>query len=266
MTGPSVGVCFSPALLPGTEQKAGLNVVVVDILRATTAMCTAFGYGLASVVPLSDPVEALEKKRQGWLVAGEQDGIKLPFADFGNSPLEFRNSSISGKDIIFCTTNGTKAIQMAAPFGKVFLASFVNLEAMCAWLGREGQDVLILCAGWKDSFCLEDSLFAGALADLLVRSHGFIPENDSALAAIALWKQSSGWLMKTVSRASHFIRLLEIEGSKGLEYCFFPEMFPVIPAMQDKREKDLQFTIYNLQFISHRGSQRKSQRAQRKSV
>ncbi len=241
MPGPAIEVCFSPALLSAVVPKPGRNVVVVDILRATTTMCTALGYGAKSLVPVAGRDEAFEKKQQGWLVAGEEDGIKLPFADFGNSPLEFKSPSIRGKDIIFCTTNGTKAIQMAAPFGNVFLASFVNLEAMCAWLGREGQDVLILCAGWKDSFSLEDSLFAGAMADLLVNSYGFIPWDDSAQAAIDLWKHSLRNLMMTVSRSSHFIRLLEIEGRKGLEYCFFPETFPVIPAMMGAKVIDLQF-------------------------
>jgi 2-phosphosulfolactate phosphatase len=88
MTGPGLEVCFSPSLLKTVGQNPDRNVVVVDILRATTAMCVAFGYGVNSLVPVATEEEAFEKKQQGWLVAGEKDGVKLPFADFGNSPLD----------------------------------------------------------------------------------------------------------------------------------------------------------------------------------
>ncbi|NTV83661.1 MAG: 2-phosphosulfolactate phosphatase [Bacteroidales bacterium] len=242
MTGPTLEVCFSPALMTTLEQIPGRNVVVVDILRASTAITTAFGYGAASVVPVVNRKEALAMKEQGWLVAGEEDGIKLPFADFGNSPLEFRNDSIKGKDIVFSTTNGIKAINIGKKFGKVLVASFVNLEAVCGWLSDDRNDVVILCAGWKDSFSLEDAIFAGAMADLLVNAYGFLPLNDSSLASITLWNHSAKSLMKNVSRSSHYLRLLGIENRKGLKYCFFPEKFHVVPMLVEGKLVDLRFS------------------------
>jgi 2-phosphosulfolactate phosphatase len=239
MTGPGLEVCFSPSLLTTVGQKPDRNVVVVDILRATTAMCVAFGYGVNSLVPVAIEEEAFKKKQQGWLVAGEKDGVKLPFADFGNSPQEFRSLSIRGKDIVYCTTNGTKAIHMAKEYGKVMLASFVNIEAVCGWLKRDGKDVLILCAGWKDTFSLEDAVFAGAMTDLLVNAYGFMPECDAAIASVTLWDQASKDLLKTVSRSSHFLRLLGIENRKSLKYCFYPEKFHVIPVLEGDRVTDL---------------------------
>jgi len=239
MAGPGLEVCFSPSLLSTTGHKPGRNVVVVDILRATTAMCTAFGFGAASLAPVAGEEEAFEKKQQGWLVAGEKDGIKLPFADFGNSPLEFRDPSIRGKDIVFCTTNGTLAIQLGKEYGKVLIASFVNLQAVSGWLKRDDKDVLILCAGWKNEFALEDAIFAGAMADLLVTAYGFLPECDATIASMTLWHQSASNLMKTVSMSSHFLRLLEIEGRKGLEYCFYPEKFSVIPVLGEEGITDI---------------------------
>jgi len=231
MKSPGLEVCFSPSLLATVGHKPGRNVVVVDILRATTSMCTAFGSGAASLVPVANVEEAFEKKQQGWLVAGEQDGIKLPFADFGNSPREFRSPSVRGKDIVFCTTNGTRAIHMGKEFGTVLIASFVNLEAVCGWLKRDCKDILILCAGWENKFSLEDAIFAGAMSDLLVNAYGFLPECDATIASMTLWNQSAENLMKAVSGSSHFLRLLGIEDRKGLKYCFYPEKFRVIPVL-----------------------------------
>jgi 2-phosphosulfolactate phosphatase len=235
MTGPVLEVCFSPVLLKAGLNREKHNVVVVDILRATTAMCTAFGYGVNSIIPVDNEEKALEMKKKGWLVAGEQDGIKLSFADFGNSPLEFRNLLTRGKDIVYCTTNGTRAIQLGKEFGKVLIASFVNLQAVCGWLKRDEKDVLILCAGWKNEFSVEDAVFAGAMADLLVNAFGFLPGSDSTLASLMLWDRSAADLMKTVSISSHFMRLLGIESRAGLKYCFYPEKFHVIPVLEDDR-------------------------------
>jgi 2-phosphosulfolactate phosphatase len=240
MTGPTLEVCFSPALLHAVSDKPERNVVVADILRASTAMCIAFGYGAASIVPLVSKEEALEKKQQGWLVAGEEDGEKLPFADFGNSPREFRNPELAGKEIAYCTTNGTKAIHLAKNYGKVLIASFVNLEAVASRLNHERSDVLILCSGWKDSFSLEDAIFAGALSDLLVDAYGYLPVNDEALASITLWNHASKSMMKTVSRSSHYLRLLGIEDRRGLKYCFFPEKFRVVPVFDGEKIKESQ--------------------------
>jgi 2-phosphosulfolactate phosphatase len=238
MPGPVVEVCFSPALLNTISPKEKLNVIVVDILRATTAMCTAFGYGVHSLIPADNEKHAREMKNKGWLVAGETDGMRLGFADFGNSPLEFRNPSIRGKNIVYNTTNGTRAINLAKEYGQVLIASFVNLEAVCGWLNRDRKDVVILCAGWKNEFSIEDAIFAGAMADLLVTAYGFLPACDATFASMILWDHSAADLMKAVSRSAHFLRLLGIENRKGLKYCFYPEKFHVIPVLEGDRLLD----------------------------
>jgi 2-phosphosulfolactate phosphatase len=243
MIGPTLEVCFSPALLPTVEAKQGRIVVVVDILRATTSICTAFGHGVASVIPLESRDEALLKKEQGFLVAGEENGEKIPFADFGNSPREFRGPGLEGKELYFFTTNGTKAINLGKQAGKVTIASFVNLEAVCNWLNRERKDVLILCSGWKDSFSLEDSIFAGAMSDLLVTAYGFLPVNDATLASVTLWNQASKSLIDSVSKSSHYLRLLGIEDRKGLKFCFFPEKFRVVPVLEGEKIYNLHCTL-----------------------
>jgi 2-phosphosulfolactate phosphatase len=234
MTGPRLEVCYSPALLHTHQRQPGRNVVVVDILRATTAICTAFGYGVASVEPVVEVKTALARKAAGMLVAGEEQGEKLSFADFGNSPMEFRTEAIRGKRLVFRTTNGTRAMLKARPFGQVIIASFVNLDAVSAFLNRDRKDVLILCSGWNDNYSLEDTLFAGAMSDLLVNAYGFLPDGDAVLASMMLWRHSAKDLLKTISRSSHYLRLLGIEDRKGLKYCVFPEKFHVVPALKGR--------------------------------
>jgi len=80
--------CFSPALYE-PERHVGSIVVVIDILRATSAICTAFENGAESIIPVATVPEAKEYKEKGYLVAAERDGYVLDFADFGNSPFNF---------------------------------------------------------------------------------------------------------------------------------------------------------------------------------
>ncbi len=61
-------------------------MVVVDIFRAGTTICTAFQQGVEKIIPVGLVDEAKNYKEKGFLVAGERDGIKLEIADFGNSP------------------------------------------------------------------------------------------------------------------------------------------------------------------------------------
>jgi len=242
MDRPCVRVCFTPELLKNLPKKSDEIVVVVDILRATTSMCVAFANGAKEILPVAsdgDDLRHYTVNRQlstvNYLVAGEKDGIKLPYADLGNSPLEFKRVVVEGKTIVFSTTNGTRAICESAAYGEVFIGSFVNFSAISKYLISVEKDVLIVCAGWKGQFSLEDTLFAGRLASALVEVCNFIPEGDAAVSAITLWHQARPDLLAFASRSSHYKRLINIESEDGLKYCFEPREAAVLPKMVEGR-------------------------------
>ena len=101
-----VDICFSPALFPFYSQPNDV-VVVTDIFRATTTMCTAFLNGLSAIIPVATTKEAEQYKDQGFLVGAERNVVQCSFADFGNSPFEYTRDTVEGKEIVFTTTNGT---------------------------------------------------------------------------------------------------------------------------------------------------------------
>ena len=84
---------------------------------------------------------------------------------------------------------------MAHSAETIVIGAFINIGALCNWLFLQDKHVVILCSGWKNKFCLEDALFAGALADLLL-AHGYESHCDSAMAAIDL---HSGLLVDVVA-------------------------------------------------------------------
>lgn len=225
---PKVEVCFSPVLYPHILTLPPFAAVVVDVLRATTSITTAIDYGIKEIIPVSSEDEAREYKRQGYILAAEKNGLKLDFADIGNSPDQFIDPELKGKSIAYLTTNGTHTIKLTANAKLSVIASFINISAVTSFLARQSLNVVILCAGWKNKFSLEDSILAGAIVEKL-HEFGFVVECDSAHAAWDLWKLAKPDVLRYVQKAMHRTRLQKLKLDYVLEYCFSPDKSQKIP-------------------------------------
>ena len=229
----TIEVCFSPKLYEDRLTRENFIVVIVDILRATTSICTAFKNGVKSLIPVPSIEEAKEYKKNGFIVASEKDGKVLDFADFGNSAFDFSEENVKGKVVAYCTTNGTKAIDLAKDADQVAMGSFINLRALSDWLIEQDKNVVILCSGWKNKFNLEDSVFAGVLVENLVESGKFNPDCDSAQAALDLWKTAETDLLGFIEKAAHRHRLKKLGLDDVLEYSFTLNTSDVVPVLKD---------------------------------
>ena len=65
----SIEVCFSPALFDHVLKCSPFSVVVVDVLRATTSICSAFENGVKQIIPVASAEEAFSYKEKGYLIA-----------------------------------------------------------------------------------------------------------------------------------------------------------------------------------------------------
>lgn len=231
-------VCLSPAIYDKHADDHNL-VVIVDILRATSSICAAIHNGVKSIIPVATVEEARAMKQQGYMVASERDGYVLDFADFGNSPFNFTPEIVAGKEIVYSTTNGTRCIHMASHSKAVLIGSFLNVSVLADWLINQDAPVLIFCASWKDRFSLEDTVFAGALAERLMNSGKFETICDAVRASIDLWNLAKNDLSGYIQKAAQKGRL----ASKGLddciEYCLTDDLCPVIPIFQDEKLVDI---------------------------
>jgi 2-phosphosulfolactate phosphatase len=228
-----VEICFSPAIFEcfsNTESVA----VVVDVLRATSAICTAFMNGVDKIIPVGTIDEAREYKNKGYLVAAERDGIVLDFADFGNSPYNFTSEHVSGKTIVYSTTNGTQAIHLASSCHSVVIGAFLNITALTNWLINQNRDVVILCAGWKDRFSLEDTILAGAIAEKLLAHNQYSTICDSTHAALDLWALAKNDIVAYVDKAAQRSRLRKNGLDDVIDYCHTPDLTNIIPIYTDK--------------------------------
>ena len=218
----TISTCISPLLLPlhTVEDKVA---VVVDILRATSSMTTAFAYNVASITPVPTLADCRMLKDLGFVTAGERGGQKVDGFDLGNSPFEFMDHLLNGKDLAFTTTNGSQAILSVTDAKTVLLGSFLNLTATADFLRQQNESVLILCAGWKGKFNIEDTLYAGALAGLL--QDDFSYEDDATLAAVSLYQHASIDMLGYLKKGSHAQRLEGFENHRDLEFCIQIDKF-----------------------------------------
>ncbi len=236
---PQIETCYSPALYHLRSNKADTITAVIDVLRATTSFCTAFNYGVKAIIPVDSLENALKLKLENNLVAAESDGIKPDFADFGNSPFDFMDENLEGKTIYYTTTNGTRAIQMASENGTVAIASFLNITSISNWLISQNKNIILLCAGWKNSYCIEDSLCAGAIANQIIRNSNFEIGDDSTLSAIDLWDTWSLNPADIVRKSSHFKRLKALGHENILKYSVHYDRSKCVPILVDDQIIDI---------------------------
>ena len=228
-----IDACFSPYLYPVYKDDESI-VVIIDVLRATSAICTAFENGAEKIIPVATLEEAKAYKKKGFLVGAERNGLPVDGFDFGNSPFHYMGENIKGKTIVLTTTNGTQAIEVSKNAHKIVIGSFLNIGALCEFLVKEKRNILLLCSGWKNKFNLEDAVFAGAVTDEISNSaeeqYDF---GDACLALKYLAQLAKKNPNKFLSHSSHKERLSKLNLKEDIRYCLTPNQTKVIPVYKD---------------------------------
>ncbi|MFM6975342.1 MAG: 2-phosphosulfolactate phosphatase [Sphingobacteriaceae bacterium] len=225
-------VCLSPALLHLYDIRDSL-VVVIDIFRATSSMCYGLANGAEAIIPVAS-VEACHSYRDtDYLLAAERNGEVVNGFDFGNSPFSYTAEKVAGRTVVLTTTNGTHAINESREAQKVLIGSFLNLSALSNWLKQQPQDVLLLCAGWKNKVNLEDSLFAGAVAYQLQDSDYKL--DDSAILAADLYTLAKDDLDNFLKKTSHSERLKQLNIEADIAFCLKVDLIDTLPVLDGDR-------------------------------
>ena len=227
-----ISVCFTAEQFEKYADEKSTDVIV-DLLRATTVISTAFYEGVDAIIPVQTLEEALYYKgKEGYIVAAERNAKPIEGFDYGNSPFHYINSNVKGKILVLTTTNGTKAIHNARKH-KVITASYINIKSVAKHLIKEENDVIILCSGWKGVFNLEDPIFAGSLTNLLMDSDKYESSCDSLFASRQLLKNSNGDLFNYLIDSSHRKRLKSLNMEDDTRFCLSPPIkSDIIPILK----------------------------------
>jgi len=233
---PTLHTSISPALLHLYDLSNSV-VVIIDVFRATSTITSALYNGAKCVIPVDSVPKAIEISRNiDGIAAGERDGQIAEGLAHGNSPLEYSREFIGGKTLVLTTTNGTRLLHMALERGAdtIISGSFPNLSAVCDFLTAQQKNVVLGCAGWKDRFNLEDTLFAGAVINRIKKN--FEIHCDSSLMAEIMYNKHKGNLMGFATKLTHYHRLVERFGLiDDIKFCLTEDGANVLPVYREGR-------------------------------
>ena len=112
---------------------------------------------------------------------------------------------------------------------------------------KQHKNVLILCSGWKGRINLEDSLFAGALTNELIKDGAYDLEReveDSALIAKYLYEEAQKDPEKLLKISSHRRRLANLNLKEDIRYCLTLNQTKKIPILIGDELVDLDTTKF----------------------
>jgi len=234
VTKPTLHTCISPALLHLYDLNNAI-VVIIDVFRATSTIASALKNGAMAVIPVDTVPKAISISEQiGGIAAGERDGKIADGLTHGNSPLEYSPEFIGGKNLVLTTTNGTRLLYMALENGAdtIITGSFPNLSAVCDYLLQQNKNVVLGCAGWKDRYNIEDTLFAGAVISRV--KEAFTIHCDSSVTASLLYEQQKDRLLEFAPSLTHYHRLVDRFGLiEDIRFCLTPDVANVLPVYSE---------------------------------
>jgi len=166
------------AFTPDEAASAPIGIVV-DVVRATSTIAQALsaGYHRVLCVPEIEQARSLRRELPDSIVGGERDAVRIEGFDVGASPREFLEPQ--AETLILSTTNGTRTIVTAAErCDEVLVGSLLNLDAVVRAASERGEDVAVICAGYKGAFAFDDAYCAGRFVQALAGDR-----SDAAIAA-----------------------------------------------------------------------------------
>lgn len=229
-----IETCLTPALLPLYQIENSI-AVIIDIFRATSSICYGIENGAEAIIPVAQVEECAAYREKGlnYLLAAERNGEVVSGFDFGNSPFSYTKEKVSGKTLVLTTTNGTHALHLSIKAKKIVIGSFLNLTALCNWLKSQQENVLLVCAGWKNNFNLEDTLFAGAVVAQLESDNYKL--DDPSTAANDLFQLGKNDLNKYLQKTAHSERLKKLGIEEDIKFCLQVDLTTAIPVLEGEK-------------------------------
>jgi 2-phosphosulfolactate phosphatase len=173
------------------------------------------------------------------VAAGEWMAQTLP-GFVAATPLAVLAQPLSGRRLVYSTTNGTVALLRARGAAEVLAGALVNAAAVVRHLLRMHPErtVVLACAGSAGRFNLEDFYGAGCLVSLLREAPGPRRFSDSALAAAMLYTHARAlphgndhplWQARVGQR------MVEKAHQADLSYAARESVLEVVPRMDGER-------------------------------
>ncbi len=215
------------------------NVIVIDVLRSSSTVVTALANGAREIIPVTN-IEAAVKISGSLfgdvtLRGGERHGKMIQGFNLGNSPIEYNETTVKGKSIIYCTTNGALAMAKSRYARNMAVGCFLNLSKVVEFISGVNDDFIIICAGNStvaNGFSLEDVVCAGMIVQQVQGNKDLrIELTDSSAAAQALYRSFGRSVLKMLKNSDHGKYLAGIGFEEDLRVCAKVDSVPVLPML-----------------------------------
>jgi len=233
-------IFFTPAEVASAPAGEHDVYIIVDVIRATTSLAVIFDQGAAHTFSADSVEQARAAARMvpGRLLCGERNVQPLPGFDFGNSPTQFAQTNLQGRDLILTTTNGTRAFYACPDTGVRLAGCFYNAHAVTAYALARAQErdsnINIVCAAEHNYFALDDATCAGYLAQELQHQSPHLQGDDSIQAASALYAAYAPPKLIEYCNSARMV----INGGLGsdLEFCMRYNASDSVPIVTGREE------------------------------
>lgn len=213
------------------------NVVVIDVLRASTTIVTALSNGAKEIIPVGSVEFAMKISGDSFkghtLLGGERNTKKIEGFALGNSPLEYVKDIVNGKSIVLFTTNGSKSIVKAKYASNLFVMAFLNINAVAKRLLEMNENFQIVCSGNNGKFSYEDSACAGLLISIILNNNKETELDDSSKISKMIFEKHKKNLKKFLSETEHGIRLLDAGFEEDIKFAAQQNITEIVPHYKD---------------------------------
>ena len=234
-----IDLYFTPAEVQDGDLTDKL-VIVIDVLRASTTTAVALANGAREIIPVAsiDAAGELKQKlgKEHVLLCGERDGVKIEGFDLGNSPAEYEPRVVKDKALIFCSTNGSKAMLKGGQGLFCLVGGLVNLSEVLRFTVREQRDSAIICSGSAGKFSFEDAVVGGKYIVELEKKLGReLDKNDGAKAALHLFRREETDLYSALRNSFHGKFLVTLGFEADLREAVKLDSIPIVPIFSGGR-------------------------------
>lgn len=211
------------------------TAAVVDVIRATSSIVSAFAHGCRSLLPAESADEArrLHAAHPEAVLCGERRGRRIEGFALGNSPREFTRDAVADQALILATSNGTRTLRAVGAGRTVAIGACMNRAAVAAWLAARAEDALVVCSGYEGIFSLEDAVCAGGIVEAAAERGATL--GDAAEACRLLWRRHAGDLPALLRTTAWGRHIVAIGLGPDLDFCARLDTTDVVPVLHDGR-------------------------------
>lgn len=236
----NIDIFFTPLQVQDEISLQNKTVLIVDVLRASTTIATALKNGARVIIPVASVESAVKYastlEEGAFLLCGERGGEIIDGFHLGNSPFEYTEEKVKGKTLIYASTNGSIAITKTKYAKYSLVVGFVNISEAVKFVNeKDSNDILILCSGKLNRFCIEDAVCGGMITFLLTKgkSKKSVNLSDSAVAALKLYKSYRKDLLKMLKESEHGKFLISLGFEEDLKVASSVDSIPILPVYSD---------------------------------